>query len=97
MLNELGDSLAIGAAAAVSSGLIDLGTSNTATSSVSRPKPAQADSQRVILIALAGYSALITLLCLFLLIMLARLARRAVGEPARNCNRSVATAWPSIR
>jgi hypothetical protein len=76
VLSDLGDSLAIGAAAAVSSGLSDLGTSNTATSSVSRPKPAQADSQRVILIALAGYAALITLLCLFLLIMLAK-ARKA--------------------
>ncbi len=47
----------------------------------------------MILFALAGYAALITLLCVFLLLMLAK-ARKAVSWKAcPNCNRSVATAW----
>lgn len=73
-LGDLGDSLTLGAAAAVATGL---GSSSSTPVSAARPKPAaQADSQRVILFALAGYAALITLLCVFLLLMLAK-ARKA--------------------
>jgi hypothetical protein len=77
--SDLSDSLTLGAAAtaaAAATGFNDLGTTSSPSASATRAKPVPADSQRVILIALAGYAALITLLCLFLLMMLAK-ARQA--------------------
>lgn len=76
-LGDFGDPLTLGAAAGAASTLDDLNTaSSSASASSARPKAAEPGSNRVILIALAGYAALLTVLCLFLLIMLAK-ARRA--------------------
>jgi hypothetical protein len=76
-LGEIGDPLMLGAAAAaVATSLDDLNAPQSSTAYSKRPVAAAPGSNRVILIALAGYAAMITLLCLFLLVMLAK-ARRA--------------------